>query len=468
MQNVDILPDLEDMRSIVDIPKLGETTNKLIKKGGLMDEIIEAVAQKMKLPYWWVEAIAIEYTECREYATRDEIWTFNFDKLSENDLEGAVRSYHVVVYGTLIHNVRYDVYSSRALERLVSDIPVGLCEEPGDIIAEGRVSDYHFPFIGNPIDVWDPKLSFSSHFQVLDDGHFWQWHIADFVAVTGRNYGKWFSSEIDLESLDQIHGKLASLRNPVIKPGEPGYIDFKMKVERFYQWLDKLRRPLLSALEDIHVKKRHTQVKFPNVTNCELPQLSRFESFTVRDGEIYTKFFAEPVFFRACRQHAIKAEELAASAEGDQGLVEKLDEIYQERANAIILGAACLEAFINGLGFENFPELWENVEKLSVEAKWQLYLTLNGKGDLFNRGREPYQSLTQLIKSRNSMMHFKGRYKKVRQITNGVITHTEIDLTRDFVRDLPIRLERLIRELCEATTSPIPTWLTPKPNLGWM
>jgi len=367
-----------------------------------------------------------------------------------------------------MHNVRSDVYSSRALERLVSDIPVCLCEEPGDVIAEGLVSDYHFPYIGNPIDVWDPKLSFSSHFQVLADGYFWQWHIADFVTVEGRNYGKWFSSEIDLESLDQIHEKLASLRNPVIKPGEPGHTDFKRKVEMFYQWLDKLRCPILSALEDIHVKKHHAQVRFPKVTKCEPPQLSRFESFTVRDGEIYAKFFAEPVFFRACRQHAIKAEELASSSEGDRKLVGKLDEIYQERANAIILGVACLEAFINGLGFEHFPKLWENVESLPLSAKWQLYLTLKGKDDLFDPGREPYQSLTQLTKSRNSLVHFKRRYKKVRQITKDVITHTETDLPRVFVRDLPSRVERLIRELCEATASPIPTWLTPKPNLGWM
>ena len=94
-----------------------------------MHEVIEAVAKKMRLPYWWVKAIAIEYTECRDYATRDEIWTFNFDKLSEYNLEQAVRSHHVVVYGTLIHNVHADVWSSRTIERLVSDIPVKLAEE---------------------------------------------------------------------------------------------------------------------------------------------------------------------------------------------------------------------------------------------------------------------------------------------------------------------------------------------------
>jgi hypothetical protein len=432
-----------------------------------MHKIIETVAQKMELPCWWVEAIAIEYTECREYATCNEIWTFNFDQLSEYDLEEAARSRHVVVHGTLMHNISADVWSSRAIERLVSDIPVGLCEQPDDVIAEGLVSDYHFPFIGNPIDVWDPKLSFSSHFQVLDNGQFWQWHIADFVQVEGGHYGKWTSSEVDLEPLDQIHEKLALLRNPVIKPGEPGHTDFKVEVEKFYQWLNDLRRPILDALWDIHVRKRRAQSSFPKVTKRIPPQLSRFESFTIRNGEIYTKFFAAPVFFRSCRQHAIEAEKLVSSGD-KQGSVAKIDEIYQERANAIILGAACLEAFINDLGFEHFPKLWKNIESLSLTAKWQLYLVLKGKDDLFDPGREPYQSLAQLKKSRGKMMHFKGDYKKVRQMTNGVITHTEFDLPREFVRDLPNRLEQLIRELCEATALPIPPWLTPKPNLGWM
>lgn len=311
-----------------------------------MHEVIEAVAQKMKLPYWWIEAIAIEYTECREYATRDEIWTFNCDKLSEDDLEEAVRSHRVVVYGTLMHNVLAEVWASRAIERMVSDVPVGLVEEFDDVFAEGLVSDYHFPFRGNPINVWDPKLSFSRHFQVLDGGQFWQWRIAEFTRVEGRRYGKWVSDEIDLEPLDQIHDKLASLRNPVIEPGEPGHTEFRIKVEEFYQWLDEIRRPILSALSDVHVKKRNAQESYPKVTRSEPPQLSRFEMFTVRNGEIYTKFFAEPVFFRGCRQHAIKAETLAKSVEDSPELIPKLDEIYQERASAMILGVACLEAFM--------------------------------------------------------------------------------------------------------------------------
>lgn len=431
-----------------------------------MHKIIEKVAKKMKLPYWWVEAVAIEYTECREYATRNEIWTFNFDKLSEDAIENAVKSHHIVVNCTLMHNVLADVWSDRALDRLVSDISIRLAEEVNDVIAEGLVSDYHFPFTGNPIDVWDPKLSFSNYFQILDGGHFWQWHIADFVPVKGRNYGKHISSEVDLNPLDQIHERLALLRNPVIKPGEPMHPEFKIKVEEFYQWLDEVRRPIISALEDVHIKKRNALVKFPKVTKYEPPQLSRFEMFTVREGEIYTKFFAEPVFFRGCRQHAIKAEELISSVKDDKELVSKLDEIYQERANAVILGEACLEAFINGLGFDHFPKLWDNIEEISIIAKWQLYLTLKGKGSLFDPGREPYQSLTQLTKSRNSFVHFKHKYKIVHRTTNKITTNIEFDLPREFVRDLPLRLERLIRELCDSTGLPIPPWLTPK--TGWL
>lgn len=430
-----------------------------------MYRVIKTVAEKMNLPYWWVEAIAIEYTQCREYATRDEIWTFNFDKLSERDLEKAVRSHRIVVYGILMHNVLTAVWSSRTIERLVSDIPVRLVEEPNDVIAEGPVSDYHFPFLGNPIDVWDPKLDFSSHFQVLDEGQLWQWKIAEFVTVEGRKYGKWISSEIDLEPLDQVHEKLASLRNPVIKPREPGHADFKVRVEQFYHWLDELRHPILSALEEIHARRR-AQASFSKVTKSEPPLISRFETFTVRDSEFYTKFFAEPVFFRGCRQHAAKAEELATSVKDNKELVAKLDEIYQERASAIILGAACAEAFINGLGFEQFPDLWKNIEKISLNAKWQLYLELKGKGDVFDPSREPYQSLAQLARSRNSLVHFKRLYQKVHRISNREVTHLELVLPRNFVRYLPSRLEQLIRELCGVTNLQIPPWLTPK--TGWM
>lgn len=165
------------------------------------------------------------------------------------------------------------------------------------------------------------------------------------------------------------------------------------------------------------------------------------------------------------RQHAIKAEELA---QDERISVLKLDEIYQERANAIVLGAACLEAFINHHGYDTFSKSWESVEKLSLVDKWQKYLALSGKGVTFNSGKQPYQSLSKINKSRNFIMHSKGKPKKVTQNNHKTITHTEHDMPRVFVHELPKRIEDLIRELCEATDLSIPVWLTPIPNLGWM
>jgi hypothetical protein len=432
-------------------------------------KVIETVAQKMGLPEWWVEAVAIEYTDCREFATRDEIWTFNFDRVSQKSLEEAVRSHHIVVYGIIWQNVHADVFGQRAIERLVSDIPVPLVKEPSDAMAEGAISDYHFSFLSNPIDVWDPKLSFSSHFQVLDEGQLWQWRIAKFVSIEGRKYGKWISSEVDLEPLDQIHERLASLRNPVIKPDELGHADFKLKVENFYQWLDQIRQPILRALEDVHHAKRSGQASLSKVTKGVPPLLSRFEMFTVQNSKICTRFLAAPVFFRAARQHALHAEELAASAHSDRELAVKLDEIYQERAIAIILGSACLEAFINNVGFEHFANFWNRVEQLPITAKWQLFLELKGKGDTFTPDQQPYQFLIQLVNSRNSLVHFKSDYHKVKPFGKRVATRTEYhDMPRQLVRDLPARLEQLIKELCQATGIPTPTWLTPQPQLGWL
>lgn len=434
-----------------------------------MAEVIKAVAQRMGLPEWWVEAVAIEYADCRDFATRDEIWTFNFDRVTQVALEEAVRSRRVVVYGSICHNIHIDVFSTRAVERLVNGIPVPLIKEPDDALAEGLISDYHFPFLGNPIDVWDPKLHFSTHFQILDEGQLWQWRVAEFVPVEGRNYGKWMASDVDLEPLDQIHKRLSSLRNPVVKPGEAGHADFRLKVKEFYQWLDEIRQPILCRLEGVHHAKLVSQKDSSKITKRIPPLLSRFETFTVRDGEIYTSLFAAPIFFRAARQHALRAEELVSSARGGSELVAQLDDVYQERAIAIVLGSACLEAFINSVGFEHFPDIWRQIEQMPMEAKYQVFLVLKGKGNLFKPDQAPYQFLIRLKKSRNSLIHFKSDYHKVKQAGKGSVTRSEYrDMPRQLVSDLPDHLHRLIKELCQETGIPVPKWLTPQPQLGWL
>lgn len=112
-----------------------------------MHKLISSVANKMSLPTWWVEAIAIEYTDCRDFATRNEIWTFNFDRVSPQMLENAVRSHAVVVREPIWHNVSRAVLGHRTIERLAGGIPVPLSKENGDAIAEGAYIELSLPVL---------------------------------------------------------------------------------------------------------------------------------------------------------------------------------------------------------------------------------------------------------------------------------------------------------------------------------
>jgi len=377
----------------------------------------------------------------------------------------AVESHLIVVSGVVYHNVHNDVCSHRLIDKLTSDISLVLVEEPDDLIVEGQASDYHFPVLFNRPEVWDPKLDFSTHFQVLDEGKIWQWKFAKFVSVEGRHYGKWISSDIDLEPLDEIQGKLALLRKNIVKPGELGHKEFKEKVEEFYRWIDKIRHPILSKLEHIHEVRKAKSSK-TKITMDIPPLLSRFEKFTIIKNKIHTKFLAETIFFRSCVQHSRRAEELVANLKTDREIIDKLDEIYQERAISIILATACLEAFLNGLGFEHFPKLWEKIEKLSLKSKWQLFSTLKNNKNFFDAGREPYQSLGRLINYRNWLIHFKTQYKEVHKEKDKAISFTEFKLPRKFVCDLPVMIKKLIQELCEANNLPIPPWTNLR--AGWL
>ena len=150
------------------------------------------------VPDWWQTAIAIEYLDCRDYAGPEEIWAFNFERLIPDETRRAMKERKVVIHGTIFHNVQKLTWQTRVVGKLLSSVPVALSFTPEDLIPEGPVSPYHFPFVGNTYSVWDPKLDLSSHFQVLEDGRLWQWKFAEFIKVDGRKYGKWVSKEVNL------------------------------------------------------------------------------------------------------------------------------------------------------------------------------------------------------------------------------------------------------------------------------
>ncbi len=46
--------------------------------------LVRKVAKDVGVPEWWAESIAIEYTDCREYAVDGKICKFNFEKVKSS------------------------------------------------------------------------------------------------------------------------------------------------------------------------------------------------------------------------------------------------------------------------------------------------------------------------------------------------------------------------------------------------
>jgi hypothetical protein len=220
------------------------------------ENIIDA-SSKLQLPYWWVESIAIEYLNCRDFTTRDEIWTFNFDLISKQDLLKAVQTEKIVLSTPIIE---YPPLGEGLLKSLKNYFLGQDYDEEGSAI-EGPVSMDDFPEEVEFLDFWDPMLSFSEYFQVYDEGKFWQWKIAESITAKGETSSKWLSPEIDLTPINEMDVKLENLRDNIIKPGEQGHAEFKLEVESYYRELRNIRSGIFSNLWKIHQKNRDYWIK---------------------------------------------------------------------------------------------------------------------------------------------------------------------------------------------------------------
>lgn len=414
---------------------------------------LKAIAKQLKLPQWWVEAVSVEYLPIRHFATEEEIWKFDFDLVTERDVFSAIDKSHIVVGGTVFHNVRNDVLGSRMFGRLVSNVPVPLAADPTDICPEGLIGPHSLYFQPNPIEAWDPKLSFSQHMQVRDDDGLWQWEVARFDTSSGR----WVSSAVDLGPLNEVSVPLARLRNPPVqrRPSEDGYDNFRAEFEDFYSWLEVVRRPIRESLWNTHLERKEAGWR-STVASGVPPHLSQFEDFTVRDGRMLTRLHGEPLMFRMCIQHVRQAESAIQNGE--------LDYAISERVEAVISAAAFLEAFANVIGSETVPK-WELYEKLTIEGKWQQCLANAGYPHRYDPGCEPFQTLGKVIYLRNRWLHYGRDFERVRYQHGEAVTWLDAKMGQLFVASLPDRLQELVTDMCDALGRPSPPWLHNGP--GW-
>ncbi len=120
------------------------------------------------------------------------------------------------------------------------------------------------------------------------------------------------------------------------------------------------------------------------------------------------------------RSHRIEAERTVftfayLSAAGDYALGDgkvRLQGSFFEWMAAAVFSAFSLEAYLNHLGPQRF-QCWDDLERLSVEAKLSLILESLGKSADFSC--RPFQTVKTLLQLRNQLAH--GKTERVEKET---------------------------------------------------
>ncbi|MBM4801074.1 hypothetical protein HYO24_21985 [Vibrio parahaemolyticus] len=415
------------------------------------------------LPSWWKEAISIEYLDCRDFTHKEgRFGKFDFEMVDQLELEHALRQYKVVSYGQLIQNTDPKTFSARMVMGLVSPITKPIIDgKINEIIPNGVVSKHHFPFLGNSIDVVDPIEGFNSYIQVLDDGVLYQWEVARLENVEGRHYGRWVSDYVDLSDFDKLHDEFQDvMRKKQSLPTE----DYSEVAQAYVKKLRKLRLSAFSKLLTVHEKLKESDFQSRKKTVAyKPPSLSHFETMKIENNEIYTVCMIAPVFYRAARKHIRAAEKLTQESGGEHP--SQLDKIYEERAQAIIMSAACFEAIANEVGSHTFKSNWVALEKLTPIEKLKLVFSYSEPSEELDISKHPFQLLSKIISTRNEMIHFKHEYKKVK-VENGVaISKMEALLNKELIANLSNVLSDGIEKIYMVSGFDSPKWLNDQ--AGW-
>lgn len=414
------------------------------------------------MPVWWKQAVTIEYLPCRDFRKGNRIGHIDFSLVSSDQIEAAANAHRIVAYGTVVHNVNVGTFQSRNMLTLVSPIVTPLVDgdEPA-IIPHGLVSKYHFPWLINDINVVDPIESFQAHVQVLDGGVLYQWAVARFEGVAGRPYGRWVSDHVDLSEFDKAHDEFQEL---MTLKGSLSADEYERRATSYIDSLKDMRARVFSDLLEVHGElKKAAWRSRTKVVSYEPPALSHFETMKIEQGEISTKASMAPVFYRAALRHSYKANDLSKSTHNVS--IHIADEIYGERAEAVIMATACLESVVNEIGYQKYDDVWSVLEKLSVEDKFRILFKLAGKASDYDRSMYPFQTLGEMVSARNEMIHFKPKYKQV-IVRNGVsVSRLERVLNDDLVISIPNVLRDLVEKALSTSGLNIPGWLDDKP--GW-
>lgn len=419
------------------------------------EKILEQISEKLGLPFWWVESVAVEYFDCREYLTGKELWTFDFSLLKNDDIEEIPKK-KVVVTSTgivLIQNIRGEDLGPRFLLGMAGAPVMPI---PATSLAEGQVAEYYVPQKYNSIDNWDWKLEFDQHAIVFDEGKFYQWTIANFYDIPQSHRG-WFKSDfLDLQPLKKINDEIQELRNQP-RPSEPESLrEMRRKVAEKYTALERIRAPLRESVLRYHESRKSETI----LPKSSPPLLTYLDSLQVVGTEYRVRSHVEPLFYRRasrCLEETKKIVE--ARTRGTPEAISFVDEV-EASAACIVFSVLCLEAYVNFLAGEYCKHVWPNPDRVNLHTKWFFIPHVLGSRDCFDLNNPPYANFVEVIKWRNLIVHYEHRFKKPQPINEK--DHASKVYSVCNLRNAQTAFETtasMIRRLSEKTSIPVPTWL---------
>jgi len=126
-------------------------------------------------------------------------------------------------------------------------------------------------------------------------------------------------------------------------------------------------------------------------------------------------------YFQVCRDHVTRYEAIEAkikdarNSTGDRHIVEMniaAESSQRERSVVIpiVFAAMCLEAFIFDYGAQHLSKSYvsDHIDKLEMPSKFVVLSELVS-GKKFPTSSHAYERLVQLVKDRNSLVHFKSK-----------------------------------------------------------
>lgn len=419
-------------------------------------EKITEISKQLKFPSWWVESVIVEYFQCRRYAENGKLWTFDFNKLSDEDIKKIPEKKVIISEIVLMQNVRPQDLAQRTMLGAIG-LPFTPLDE-ADLIPEGFANHTCFPSpIRNDISMSDYKLHFHAQAIVLDNSVFHQWSIAKSFHI--KSEGRlWYKSELfDLSKLDSINRTLQKYQNSnEMKNPTPEFIK---KIENEYDVLEIERKMIRAKILEYHFKNK-PKITIKDVDIPTPPMLSCFETVKLTENGYQVKTHMEPLFLRSAIRNLHRAEEARETRDANPtNYAALLDEI-EYSAMCIINSANCLEAYINFVINKHLPEYANVFKNASAKQKWVWVPHALDLSQKFKPSEQPLSNFSNLVMWRNNVIHHVAEYASV----SGQISRSFSRFNLENAKIAVKTIKEMVTLLSSDEKIPLPRWI--KTDMG--